>query len=259
MLDRLSDLHPGSDYVLLFLEDFFLTARVDTPRVVELIRVARQRGVGCLRLASGLPLALPPTDQLPEVPGIGNIGPGEPYRVTLQVAIWRIETLRKLLVPGLSAWEFEQIGTQMSEGLEDEFLGVIKPAVDYCQAVEKGKWKQEGLAVLREAGLESGKLSRGVFSEAELASHYDRVREEGMRSEHRNAALRSFLVGRRLEGLCHIWRTFRYGNPTFADLLLGLVGPLGTAATRQALNAYVRLRLWSYARRDSGRSAVSNN
>jgi hypothetical protein len=253
MLDRLSDLHPAADYVMLFLEDFFMKSRVDTPRVVELARVARQRGVGCLRLASGLPLAFPPLNELPDMPGVGTIGHGEPYRVTLQVAIWRIGTLRRLLIPGLSAWEFEQVGTHMSEGLEDEFLGVIRPAIEYCQAVEKGKWKQEGLAILREVGLDPGELSREVFSEAELESHYHRAREESAISGYRNAALCSFLVGRRLEGLRHIWRCFRFGNPTPADLILGLVGSLGTVATRQALAVYVRLRLWSYSRRESSR------
>lgn len=251
MLDRVTELYPDAEYVLLFLEDFLLTAPADTTRIVELVQIARRRKIGCLRIAAGLPLALPPTYELSEFPGVGVIAPGEPYRVTLQAAVWRIETLRRLLAPGLSAWEFEQIGTPMSEGFADVFWAVMQPAIEYDQAIEKGKWKPEGLAILRNAGLDAGTLTRDVFSEAELVSHYNRSREESAISEHRSAALRSFLAGRRIEGLRHIWRGIRYGNPTLADLTLALVGSLGRAATRKALSGYVGLRLRSYSRRES--------
>lgn len=251
MLDRVTELYPEADYVLLLLEDFLLTAPVDTPRIVELVKMARQKQVDCLRLAAGLPLALPPTYELSEFPGVGVVASGEPHRVTLQAAVWRIETLRRLLAPGLSAWEFEMVGTHMSEGLDAVFWAVMRPAIEYDQAIEKGKWKQEGLAILRNAGLDASTLARGVFSEADLVSHYNNSREESASSEYRGAALRSFLVGRRTEGLRHIWRGISRGNPTLADLALGLVGSLGRAATRKALSIYVRLRLRSYARRES--------
>jgi hypothetical protein len=251
MLERVDELFPEADYVLLFLEDFLLTSAVDTARVVELAEIARRERVGCLRLAAGLPLALPPTCELSEFPGLGVVGTGDPYRVTLQAAFWRIETLRRLLAPGLSAWEFEQIGTHMSEGLDDIFWAVMKPAIEYDQAIEKGKWKPESLAILRNAGLDVGALGRGVFSDTDLISHYNRSREESAATDYRGAALRSFLVGRRAEGLRHIWRGLRKGNPALTDLGLGLVGSLGRAVTRKTLSIYVKLRLRSYARRES--------
>src|SRR5258708_6971033 len=251
MLDRVTELHPGADYLLVFLEDFMLTAPADTRRILELVQTARRNKIGCLRLAAGLPLALPPTHELSELPGVGVVAPGEPYRVTLQVAVWRIETLRQLLPPGLSAWDFETIGTHMSEGLDDPFWAVVRPAIEYEQAIEKGKWKPEGLAILRNAGLDASALTRGVFSEADLVSHYNRSREESAISEHRGAALRSFLAGRRIDGLAHIWRGIRHGKSSFSDLTLSLVGSLGRAATRKALSIYVRLRLRSYSQRES--------
>lgn len=256
MLERISEHYPDADYVLLFLEDFFLKARVDTTRVIELAGIARDRGIGCLRLAANLPLALPPTYELPDVPGVGVIASGEPYRVTLQVAVWRIQTLRRLLAPGLSAWEFEQIGSQMSEGFDDAIWGVRKPAIEYDHAIEKGKWKPAGLAILKEAGLDLSGLSRGVFSEEELAAHFDRSREESEVTGYRSAALRCFLVGRRTEGLRYIWRRLGVGNPSLIDLVLSLIGLLGIASTQNALRVYVRLRLWSYARRERGRSRI---
>lgn len=250
MLDRVSKIYPKAEYVLLFLEDFFLRTRVDTARIVELAAVTQDNNVGCLRLVAGLPLALHPTYEFQDAPGLGMIASGEPYRVTLQVAIWRIETLYRLLAPGLSPWEFEQIGTQMSEGLDWAFWGVMKSAIDYDHAIEKGKWKPGGLAILRDAGLEPQSLSREVFSQAELDSHYERGIAESKNSTHRDAALRSFLAGRRIEGLHHVWRCVRGGDSKFTDLVLGLVGPFGATMTKEALKAYTRLRLWSCAQRE---------
>jgi hypothetical protein len=251
MLDKVTESNPGVTYLLLFLEDFFLTTPVDTSRVLEMVRLARARELGCLRLAAGLPLALPPSRAIPELQGVGEIASGDPYRVTLQLAIWRIETLRRLLSPGLSAWEFEMIGTHLSEQLDDAFWAVTRPAVHYAQVIEKGKWKREGLDILRGAGLDPGQLQRGVYSEEELAAHYDRALREGGSSEYRSAALRSFLAGRRLDGVGHLWRGMRQGNMLFADLLLGVVGSLGRAATKKALSVYVSLRLRSNRRRDA--------
>lgn len=250
MLDRVTELYPDADYVLLFLEDFFLKARVDTQHIVDLARTARSRAVGCLRLAAGLPLALPPTYELPELPGIGVITSGEEYRVTLQVALWRISTLRQLLVPGLNAWQFEEIATNMSESINDPFWGVMKPAIHYDHAIEKGKWKPVGLAILREAGLHTGVLTREVFSDAELTSHFDRSRAESDTNRYRSAALRSFLLGNRKKGLQLILRHFLWGKSILADMTLGLVGLLGSAVTRKALAVYVRLQILVYAQEE---------
>jgi hypothetical protein len=251
MVDDIVRISPHADYLLLFLEDFLLKGTVSTARIVELVQVARKNKVGCLRLAGGLPLALPPSRPLPDFPGVGEIASGEPYRVTLQVAIWRIDTLRRLLAPGLSAWEFETIGTHLSEGLDEPFWGVTRPTIEYDHAIEKGKWKHEGIRILQSAGLEPETLQRGVHSDEELGAHYERSRQESASSEYRSAALRSFLVGQRKEGLRHVLRGIRQGNWSFLDLLLVVVGSFGRTVTKKALSIYVGWRLREHSRREA--------
>jgi hypothetical protein len=233
------------------LEDFFLTATVDTRRVVELVRVAQSARVGSLKLAAGLPLAIPPSLELPGVSGVGAIPKGDEYRVTLQAAVWRIQTLRRLLAPGLSAWDFEVLGTQMAEGLDDVFWAVLEPAIAYDHAIEKGKWKPVGLAILKDAGVAKGESDRGVFSPGEFAAYVDRLQAESSRGLDRNLALRHFLNGRKLAGLRCVWRRIRSGNATAAELLLAAAGSMGAAVTRKALSFHVSRQLRSRARQES--------
>ena len=78
LLDRL-----GAEYVLLFLEDFFLEEAVDTTNVLRLAEIAGRNKLGCLRLTPNPP----PSQQVEGSPGLGWILPGDPYRVSTQVAL----------------------------------------------------------------------------------------------------------------------------------------------------------------------------
>ncbi|MBI3366404.1 hypothetical protein HY041_02125 [Candidatus Roizmanbacteria bacterium] len=143
MLDYLE-----SDYIILFLEDFFLNKSVDTKKILELLNITRNNQVGCFRLVSASQLSFPPTLPINDFPGLGVIVPGDLNRVSTQVAIWKTDTLRKLLNPSFNAWQFEEIGTTLSEEMPDLFWGTYHPVILYDQCVEKGKWKPEGLRYL---------------------------------------------------------------------------------------------------------------
>jgi hypothetical protein len=223
MLDRLR-----ADYVILFLEDFLIKCPVDTVLVDRLIRIAIERQVGCLRLAALLPLAVPPTRPLVEFPGLGIIEPGDPYRVTAQAAVWRVETLRYLLVPGFNAWEFEAIGTQLSEGMPDLFWGLYEPAIVYDHGVEKGKWKPEGLAICWEAGVQVDLGTRAAFTEEELSDHYSTIAFNSQCYVSKRNAISEFRRGRRLIGLrCALHHLVNepLSIKSWAILLFGLLGP----------------------------------
>lgn len=144
MLDQI-----GGTHVLMLLEDFLLTHPVDTRRVLELTRVAQERDVGCLRIG----LTLPPSEAVPGLPGVGRIGPGRPYRASTQAAIWRVDTLRRLLVEGFTAWDFEIKGTRLTTEMEDEFWCAWPRVLRYHHGVERGRWLPEGLAICRRAGI----------------------------------------------------------------------------------------------------------
>jgi hypothetical protein len=223
MLDYLK-----TDYVILFLEDFLIKRSVDTKAVDHLVHIAKEKKVGCLRLAALMPLALPPTRPLAEIPGIGVIEPGDPYRVTAQAAVWRVETLRCLLVPGSNAWEFETLGTQLSEEISHPFWGVYEPVIVYDQCVEKGKWKPEGLAICREAGVQVDLGTRAAFTEEELSNHYSTISFNSQRYFSKRNAISEFRTGRRLIGLrCALHHLVNepLSIKAWAILLFGLLGP----------------------------------
>ena len=238
MLDAL-----GSEYVMVFLEDFFLTEAVDTRRVVQLVELAQSRRSGCMRFAAGPPLALPPTRPLQGHEGVGVIDPGEPWRVSAQIAVWRTDVLRRLLVPGLNAWQFEQLGTPLSERFPEEFLGLYEPAIHYLQGIEKGKWKSEGLAIFESIGEPVDLSARGFFTDEELGRHYAVHAAASSAYEPRLEAESLFLAGRRsaaVRAWKRYWRANRSSLRGYVVLLAGLLGP---PALRFARARWVDLRL----------------
>jgi hypothetical protein len=194
--------HVGGEYVLLFLEDFLLKRDVDTDRVLQSISIAVERNVGCLRLTAGLPLAFPPSAPVDGIDNIGSINKGEPYRVSAQVALWRTDVLRELLVPGMDPWEFEEIGTRLSTRLEPPFWGVYQREIDYVQSVEKGKWKPEGLALCRQAGVPVDLDRRPAFAAHEWEEYVANVIAENSRpGMQMQRAIRCFTTGQTWAGV----------------------------------------------------------
>ncbi|HKO01893.1 MAG TPA: hypothetical protein VJ032_09390 [Thermoanaerobaculia bacterium] len=224
MIDRLD-----SDYAILFLEDFLLKEPVNTPAVERLVRVAREHHTGSLRLSP-----LPPPTPLPSrhVDGIEDLGivqPGDAYRVSTQPAIWRLDTLRKLLLPGFSAWDFEHLGTQLSAQFDDTFWGPFSPAVVYDHGVEKGKWKPEGIEICRSAGVEPDLNVRPAFTQAELDAHLAAAIPAMDDYALRRDATDAFARGRRVEGLRLAMRGLR---KTPRSIPLWTVVPFGVAGPR---------------------------
>lgn len=238
MLDALD-----SEYVLLFLEDFFITNQVDTNRVVELVDLARRRRSGCLRLIAGRPLALAPTAPLPGHPGVGILAPGELWRVSAQVAVWRTDVLRRLLVPGLDAWKFEVLGTQLSERFEEEFLGVYEPAIPYIQGIEKGKWTPDAVALLAAAGETVDLDTRPLLGDVELARHHAANEATSEENRPKLEAISLFLAGRRAAAVREWKRYWRRHPRSFDAYVVLFTGLLGPAVLRFARARWVDLRL----------------
>jgi hypothetical protein len=191
----LSQIH--ADYLIVMLEDFLLTQTVDNARIERLADIAVSEQLGCLRLYS----IYPPEHAIARYPDLGAFEPGDNWRITAQAAIWRVETLRRLLVPGFSAWDFELIGSQMSDFMLDRIWGVKEPALVYDHAIEKGRWRPQGLAICREAGIEVELTKRGAFTPEELWQHEQAGIESGRAAQRKTDAIRRFREGRRAAGM----------------------------------------------------------
>ena len=219
MLDRIR-----GEYVIVMLEDFLLMQTVDNARIERLAEIAASERLGCLRLYS----IFPPETAVAQYPELGSFAAGEKWRITAQAAIWRVETLRRLLVPGFTAWDFELVGSQMSDYMPDRIWGVMQPALVYDQAVEKGKWRPQGLAICNAAGVRVDLESRGAFSVAELERHEQAGVASAAFAERKTQAVACFRQGRRAAGLRDLrWCLRRQPASVqlWAIAVAGLIGP----------------------------------
>lgn len=234
MLDRI----PG-DYVILMLEDFLLMRPVDNQRIERLADIAIVERLGCLRLYS----IFPPANDVPSYPELGSFVPGDSWRITAQAAIWRIATLRALLVPGFSAWDFELVGSQMSDFMTDRIWGVKEPALVYDHAVEKGRWRPQGLAICRDAGIEVDLARRGAFTEAELEQHERSGVAAAAWAIRKTEAIRRFREGRRAAGLGDVWWCLRRRPASLQLWAIAAAGALGPRPMAWLQRLHLRLKV----------------
>lgn len=234
MLDRVR-----GDYVIVMLEDFLLMQDVDNNRIERLADIAAHERLGCLRLYS----IFPPENVVTRYPELGSFSPGNKWRITAQAAIWRTDTLRRLLVPGFSAWDFEMVGSQMSEYMPDRIWGVRQPALVYDQAVEKGKWRPQGLAICNAAGVPVDLERRGAFSMTELEEHEHAGIASAKFAERKSQAVAQFRQGRRAGGLRDVCWCLRHQPAAMQLWAIAAAGLIGPAPIECLQRIHVRMKV----------------
>ena len=243
-----------SEYAITFLEDFLIEKPVDTEKIERLVEIARIEKLGCLRLAAGQPLAYAPTRPAEGYPGLGVVEPGEPYRVSAQVAIWHRPTLEKFLIPGASPWEFEVIGSALSNHEPERFWAVYEPAIVYDQVIEKGKWKPEGLQLAIEAGVKPDLGTREVFSPQQLAEHIERASAGARPYQEKSSVIREFRAGRRGHGIRKALAALRKYPGYLTLWAVAVAGVIGPRFLRLVESFHARARARAIRRRSPGRS-----
>jgi hypothetical protein len=228
-----------ADYVIVMLEDFLLTETVDNAHIERLADIAVSQQLGSLRLYS----IYPPEHAIAPYPELGAFHPGDAWRITAQAAIWRVETLRRLLVPGFSAWDFELIGSQMSDFMPDRIWGVRKPALVYDHAVEKGRWRPQGIAICRAAGVDVDSSKRGAFTAAELQRHEQVAVESETVALRKTDAIRRFREGRRAAGLRDVLWCLRQTPASLQVWAIAAAGCLGPRSMAWLQRLDVRVKV----------------
>jgi hypothetical protein len=233
MLDRLDSRH-----VIVLLDDFLLMRDVRSAEVERLIGIAEKERVGCLRLYS----IFPPEHPLVGYSELGEFAPGDRWRITAQAAIWDTEFLRRLLVPGFSAWDFELLGSQMSDYMPERVWGARSPVIVYDHGVEKGRWRPQGLAICRAAGVDVDFAKRDVFSEDDLQSLAAASSDDAEFAEHQTDALLEFRRGSRTSALRHVAWCLRRRPLSPALYALAAAGVIGPGAVALLHRAHLRAR-----------------
>lgn len=139
-------------YFLYFLEDVFLSKKVDTKKILALLELAKKDKVSCLRLYPS-----PGPDRLyPGQAELGIIGEKVSYRVSTMTAIWDKESFLRLLKTGENAWQMELEGTKRSWLADELFLSVWpgSPAIDYfATAIKRGRWQYDAILFCKQNGV----------------------------------------------------------------------------------------------------------
>ena len=151
---------PGN-YFLLVLEDYFIYQPVDNRIIERLFKIAEDENADFLRLGC-FPSRYNsywPYTPLPRYQDLAEIKPGAKYRVNLQVAIWKKQSLLDLVVSGETPWEFEINASERANRKKFKALCVIEekgkngihgPLVYIGGAITKGKWMLDALRLAKQ-------------------------------------------------------------------------------------------------------------
>lgn len=137
-LNQLKDKNPSFTHVTLWLDDYVLLRKADYNSYnrltniaiinnINYIRLVRLDGSIIYRLVQQV-LRLFGKDMLP-------ISKDQPYYSSLQVAIWNIDYLLRMLRKSSSIWEFETLVSDSTH------YAVTKNNFIYTHVVEKGEWQ----------------------------------------------------------------------------------------------------------------------
>lgn len=141
-----------TDYILITLDDYFLTSKINNNNIEYLINVMEKEKLDYIRM-----FQIPkPNGRFKNYKHIFNIDLSGNYKVNLYPGLWRKSFLKETLENPLNAWQYEVSLTKkaldlgalcvMTKGKEFEFLDVVR----------KGKLLHKANRYLRKNQLYSG-------------------------------------------------------------------------------------------------------
>lgn len=159
-----------TEYILFFLEDFWLDAPVDVIYFEKCRQWMRENNdVSCLSFQ----WTRGPNIQDGRLERFERKQPDGDYRINCQAALWRRDRLIKLIRPHETPWEFEWWGTIRSKRYPDHIYTQIKeskPVFSYNLSlggvVHKGRWNKSVVKPLAEQyGLIIDYSKRGFYED----------------------------------------------------------------------------------------------
>ncbi len=142
-----------SEPSMLFLDDFWLNAPVNTDLIQRGIEQMEKTKAGCVRL-----YPCPGPDEDYGDPHFGIVSHGARYRISTQAALWRPSYLRQIAEQYKTPWEFELDGSVYSDSLPDPVLAFKRELqqwpISYYGAVRHGQWAPEVKPFMESIGID---------------------------------------------------------------------------------------------------------
>lgn len=133
--------------VLLFIDDLFLRRRVDTPMIRHLCERFGAEGMEYLRFNP-----TPGPEGTCDADGIGAIPPGDAYRASTVMSLWRREVLLHVLQEGETAWDLEVHGSARTD-CYPRWFACRRPLLPTWNLVVKGRYEPSAWRALVGEGL----------------------------------------------------------------------------------------------------------
>ena len=162
-------MHLEKPYVLLWLDDFVPISMLSKSIILNAIDELVEIGGNYLRLNPTPPGNGPLCFQ-----GFCEILPGELYRTSTVLSVWRRELLLNLLDDNETAWQFEFLGSVRSDS-HLKFYASNIPHIECVNLVVKGLLDPRAGKLLLSNGISLAEISRRLMSRKELL--YLRMRD----------------------------------------------------------------------------------
>lgn len=147
-------------YVMLLCNDYYLTGKVDTARMLKRLDDAKRVGANSLRLIPNPTPKRAGAVRLANEDDLYRYKPATAYCVACQAGFWRRDYLLRLAEKQQSAWEFERYGSFDPITAEKPILVTGKKEFPFVDAVHKGYWETFGLDACKAVGIDTGNFKR---------------------------------------------------------------------------------------------------
>lgn len=125
-------------YVLIALDDYWISQRVDERRLYEVFKAMQQEDAAMLQISYNDPRY---QNGAPHhrIKNLMYTNKYAQYKASLQMAIWDKESLKAILRPNEDPWTFELAGTARSHGYPKSFLSLSNDEpIHYINASYQG-------------------------------------------------------------------------------------------------------------------------
>lgn len=167
-----------TEYVILFLDDFFLRKEVDSEHIMQIIQwMDEEKDIVCFNQDC---LKTYADWEVDKYPGYRRLPWGTDYTLNMQVAVWRRDKFIKYWKKNVSPWEWEEYCNALTYSrTKDKFYGLTSYTNSFCDygfnikgmGVYHGKWVIDDVAPLFEKEKISVDFSvRGVYDSDKIAN-----------------------------------------------------------------------------------------
>lgn len=132
-----------TEYVIMMPEDFFICKTVDTKSIYDTLLWAKENNAGAIHLTPPVLFSKRYSKQLRE------IKKGMLYRMALWPVLYKTEYLKRFAGIHLSPWQFERVGTEMSNDFDEKVFCTVDNIYPCVHAWGHNSWTRGAMRLMK--------------------------------------------------------------------------------------------------------------